>query len=64
MKRRASLVVAVVLLGVAGSASAQVVELQGSWVIDGYRFDPGDRTPGGRSPTIATRTCSAAPTSV
>src|ERR1051326_952195 len=31
----------------AGPASAQVAELQGSWIIDGYRFDPGDRSPRG-----------------
>jgi hypothetical protein len=37
----------VVLLALAAPASAQVVELQGSWVIDGYRFDPGDRSPRG-----------------
>jgi hypothetical protein len=47
MKRVASAVIAVALLVVAGPASAQVVELQGSWVIDGYRFDPGDRSPRG-----------------
>ena len=29
------------------AAPAQVAELQGSWVIDGYRFDPGDRSPRG-----------------
>jgi hypothetical protein len=34
-------------LGLSSLASAQVVELQGSWVIDGYRFDPGDRSPRG-----------------
>ena len=28
-------------------AHAQVVELQGSWVVDGYRFNPGDRSPRG-----------------
>src|ERR1041384_3452919 len=28
-------------------ARAQVTELQGSWIIDGYRFDPGDRSPRG-----------------
>ena len=27
--------------------AAQVTELQGSWIIDGYRFDPGDRSPRG-----------------
>lgn len=25
----------------------QIRELQGSWVVDGYRFDPGDRSPRG-----------------
>jgi hypothetical protein len=29
------------------SAAAQVVELQGAWLIDGYTFDPGDRSPRG-----------------
>jgi hypothetical protein len=37
----------VVVLALVPAASAQVVELQGSWVIDGYRFDPGDRSPRG-----------------
>ena len=37
----------VILLAFALPASAQVTELQGSWVIDGYRFDPGDRSPRG-----------------
>lgn len=35
------------LLGVASPACSQVTELQGSWVIDGYTFDPGDRSPRG-----------------
>ena len=45
--RRVLLVTMAVVLGLAGPAAAQVVELQGSWVIDGYRFDPGDRSPRG-----------------
>ena len=28
-------------------AAAQVVELQGAWLIDGYTFQPGDRSPRG-----------------
>src|SRR5262249_39264442 len=28
-------------------AHGQVTELHGSWIIDGYRFDPGDRSPRG-----------------
>jgi hypothetical protein len=35
------------LLVGAATAQAQVVELHGSWIIDGYRFDPGDRSPRG-----------------
>ena len=38
---------AVVIALVPATAPAQVAELQGSWVIDGYRFDPGDRSPRG-----------------
>jgi hypothetical protein len=30
-----------------GSAAAQVVELQGAWLVDGYTFEPGDRSPRG-----------------
>jgi hypothetical protein len=29
------------------SAGAQVIELQGAWLIDGYTFQPGDRSPRG-----------------
>lgn len=39
-----------VALGVllsSGLAAAQVVELQGAWLIDGYTFQPGDRSPRG-----------------
>src|SRR5262245_10894571 len=36
-----------VVVAVAPPARAQVSELQGSWIIDGYRFDPGDRSPRG-----------------
>ena len=28
-------------------AAAQVAELQGAWLIDGYTFQPGDRSPRG-----------------
>jgi len=35
------------LLLTASVASAQVVELQGAWLIDGYTFQPGDRSPRG-----------------
>jgi hypothetical protein len=35
------------VLALAVPAEAQVSELQGSWLIDGYRFDPGDRSPRG-----------------
>ncbi len=38
---------ALALVLAAAPAPAQVLELQGSWVIDGYRFDPGDRSPRG-----------------
>jgi len=37
----------VVVLALVGPAHAQVTELQGSWIIDGYTFDPGDRSPRG-----------------
>jgi hypothetical protein len=40
-------VVALALAALATPAGAQVTELQGSWVIDGYRFEPGDRSPRG-----------------
>jgi hypothetical protein len=30
-----------------GSAAVQVMELQGAWLIDGYTFEPGDRSPRG-----------------
>src|SRR3989442_15769756 len=39
--------IAVVMLGVATPTDAQITELQGSWIIDGYRFEPGDRSPRG-----------------
>jgi hypothetical protein len=45
--RLPSVVLALWMLAAAVPAAAQVVELQGSWVIDGYRFDPGDRSPRG-----------------
>jgi hypothetical protein len=35
------------VIAAAPPAPAQVVELQGAWLIDGYRFDPGDRSPRG-----------------
>ncbi len=38
---------AMMLAALVVPAHAQVTELQGSWVIDGYRFDPGDRSPRG-----------------
>jgi hypothetical protein len=38
--------VALVLV-LAGPARAQITELQGSWIVDGYTFDPGDRSPRG-----------------
>ena len=44
---RAIIVVSAVLLGLTGPAHAQVTELHGSWIIDGYRFEPGDRSPRG-----------------
>jgi hypothetical protein len=40
-------VLATVLLGVATPTRAQITELHGSWIIDGYRFEPGDRSPRG-----------------
>ena len=40
-------VTALALVAVTLPAHAEVVELQGSWVVDGYRFDPGDRSPRG-----------------
>jgi hypothetical protein len=40
-------VVAIVLSSFAAHSHAQVTELHGSWIIDGYRFDPGDRSPRG-----------------
>lgn len=42
-----SVVVAAVVLAVSGPAAAQVMELQGAWLIDGYTFQPGDRSPRG-----------------
>jgi hypothetical protein len=49
MSPRGVLVIVATLLvvGLATPARAQVTELQGSWIIDGYRFDPGDRSPRG-----------------
>ena len=38
---------ALALVTLTTPAYAQVVELQGSWVVDGYRFNPGDRSPRG-----------------
>lgn len=35
------------LLGTWDDVGAQVQELQGAWLIDGYSFDPGDRSPRG-----------------
>jgi hypothetical protein len=40
-------VIATVILGVTTPTHGQVTELHGSWIIDGYRFDPGDRSPRG-----------------
>jgi hypothetical protein len=31
----------------AAPVAAQVIELQGAWLIDGYAFEPGDRSPRG-----------------
>ena len=39
--------VVMLLAGPAPPAAAQVIELQGAWLIDGYTFDPGDRSPRG-----------------
>jgi hypothetical protein len=50
MRRRCEIVVLVATLGALvsiGSAAAQVIELQGAWLIDGYTFEPGDRSPRG-----------------
>jgi hypothetical protein len=47
MSRRTLGLVLALVIASAAPGSAQVVELQGSWVIDGYRFDPGDRSPRG-----------------
>ena len=47
MTYRRVLVVTAVLVALAVPAHAQVTELQGSWIVDGYRFDPGDRSPRG-----------------
>ena len=49
MRRRAiGCVLAMGMLALApGLGRAQVTELWGSWLIDGYRFDPGDRSPRG-----------------
>lgn len=51
MRRRTALVVlALGIVSVTGPARAQehpIVELQGAWLIDGYTFDPGDRSPRG-----------------
>ncbi len=51
MRRRAMVIaVAIVLVALAGPVTAQerpVIELQGAWLIDGYTFQPGDRSPRG-----------------
>ena len=55
MRSRRSWAVAVVVVSLLATtpaaaqapAAAHITELQGSWVIDGYRFDPGDRSPRG-----------------
>ncbi len=50
MRRRFAIPVLVATLGAllsVGSAAAQVIELQGAWLIDGYTFEPGDRSPRG-----------------
>jgi hypothetical protein len=47
MRGRIVMGIVAVVLALAPPAQAQVAELQGSWVIDGYRFDPGDRSPRG-----------------
>lgn len=39
--------VALAVTALAVPVRAQVTELQGSWVIDGYKLDPGDRSPRG-----------------
>jgi hypothetical protein len=47
-KRYARWIAALVaLLVTSGPAGAQVMELQGAWLIDGYSFQPGDRSPRG-----------------
>jgi hypothetical protein len=47
MRRLALAPMLALLVTWAAPSDAQVLELQGSWVIDGYRFDPGDRSPRG-----------------
>jgi hypothetical protein len=50
MRRPVLLSVVLVLCGALLSgipAAAQIVELQGAWLIDGYTFQPGDRSPRG-----------------
>jgi hypothetical protein len=49
MRRSLAVLVVVAALGMlsTGVAAAQVLELQGAWLIDGYTFDPGDRSPRG-----------------
>ena len=48
MKRwRIAAAVAVVVAALAAPVAAQITELQGSWIIDGYRVEPGDRSPRG-----------------
>ena len=42
-----AVLVACVAVALAEPARAQVTELQGSWVIEGYKFEPGDRSPRG-----------------
>ena len=43
----AGFIAALAVLLSASAAPAQIVELQGAWLIDGYTFQPGDRSPRG-----------------
>jgi hypothetical protein len=50
MRRPVAVAVIVAALGAllsGGPAAAEVVELQVAWLIDGYTFEPGDRSPRG-----------------
>lgn len=48
MRTIIALLVTLVAIGAGGPAAAQEVrELVGSWIIDGYTFQPGDRSPRG-----------------